>query len=432
MKVDKEFQSVMFKQRPDAYRRLEESILAEGCRDALLVWNGILIDGYNRYKICQEHDIKYDIEDTTLEFESRDEVKQWIRGNQLARRNLTKEQRNYLIGVDYKEKKKSHGGDRKSSRHFDDLKKTTTKIAEKQKISPKTVERAEKFAEAVDTIAENVGADARDQILSRDVKATAKDVKKLAKMDGNSQKKAMSKAQSGKKLKDAIKETDKENQETEREELAEKASKVALPDKVSLYHGTFLDVSDKIDDASVDLILTDPPYAKKYLSVWEELSQFADKKLKRGGFLVTYSGQTYLPTVMQSLSEHLEYYWTFCLLHKGSNQLINHRNVFCAWKPILVYFKKPMQLLDDYSEDVIKGSGRDKNLHDWQQSEQELSSLIDGFSKPTDIICDPCVGSGTVICAALKKDRYVIGIDKEKSNLNLIRGRLNQMQKGDE
>lgn len=70
---------------------LEESILREGCRDALVIatWPGgeALADGHHRYAICTEHNIPY--KTTTLEFESKDDAILWICDNQLGRRNLS-------------------------------------------------------------------------------------------------------------------------------------------------------------------------------------------------------------------------------------------------------------------------------------------------------------------------------------------------------
>ena len=85
--IDKEFQSVMFKIRDDEYEGLKQSILTEGCRDPLVMWNNILIDGYNRYEICQKYNIEFSTVETQINFQSRDEVKHWIRKNQLGKRN---------------------------------------------------------------------------------------------------------------------------------------------------------------------------------------------------------------------------------------------------------------------------------------------------------------------------------------------------------
>lgn len=87
LKIDPEFKALIPPLTPDERAGLEASILAEGCRDALIVWGDILIDGHNRYEICTKHDIPYKTQ--PIEFASRAEARIWIRKNQLARRNLT-------------------------------------------------------------------------------------------------------------------------------------------------------------------------------------------------------------------------------------------------------------------------------------------------------------------------------------------------------
>jgi len=87
MIIDPDFSALIPPLTEEEYNGLEESILAEGCRDALIVWGNILVDGHNRYKICTKHDIPYKMQ--PIEFASRTEARIWIRKNQLARRNLT-------------------------------------------------------------------------------------------------------------------------------------------------------------------------------------------------------------------------------------------------------------------------------------------------------------------------------------------------------
>ena len=92
--IDPEFQNLIPKLTTDEYNLLEESILADGCRDALVVWNGIIIDGHNRYDICTKHDLPY--QTTPIIFDSKDEAKIWIIRNQFGRRNLSMFQRSEL------------------------------------------------------------------------------------------------------------------------------------------------------------------------------------------------------------------------------------------------------------------------------------------------------------------------------------------------
>lgn len=91
MKIDKEFQGLIPSLTEDEYQQLEANIIADGCRDALVTWNGILIDGHNRYRICQENDIPFAT--ISKDFPDREAVIEWIIRNQFGRRNLTPFQR---------------------------------------------------------------------------------------------------------------------------------------------------------------------------------------------------------------------------------------------------------------------------------------------------------------------------------------------------
>ena len=74
---------------------LERSLLAEGCRDALVLWGDVLIDGHNRYDICKRHDIAFRTVQNTS-FETLDDVMLWMIDNHLARRSVSDFQRGVL------------------------------------------------------------------------------------------------------------------------------------------------------------------------------------------------------------------------------------------------------------------------------------------------------------------------------------------------
>ena len=65
---------------------LTQSLLKEGCRDALVVWNGIIVDGNNRYRICRQYNIPFAY--IEMDFDSEEKARLWIIRNQLSRRNL--------------------------------------------------------------------------------------------------------------------------------------------------------------------------------------------------------------------------------------------------------------------------------------------------------------------------------------------------------
>lgn len=95
MIIDKEFENLLPPLSEEDYKGLEESIKADGCRDPLVVWGDTLVDGHNRYKICTQNNISYQI--VKRDFPDREAVILWIISNQLNKRNLTPEQRVLIV-----------------------------------------------------------------------------------------------------------------------------------------------------------------------------------------------------------------------------------------------------------------------------------------------------------------------------------------------
>lgn len=94
MRIKREYKTLIPPLSPEEYQYLEENILKDGVREPLVVWGDILIDGHNRYEICQKHGITY--KTVNKDFESDEEAERWIILNQFGRRNLTKFQRSEL------------------------------------------------------------------------------------------------------------------------------------------------------------------------------------------------------------------------------------------------------------------------------------------------------------------------------------------------
>ena len=80
---------------PDEYAALERSILAEGCRDALVIWGNLLIDGHNRYSICQKHGLPFSTVQAH-QFQTIEDVHLWMIDQHLGRRSISDFQRGVL------------------------------------------------------------------------------------------------------------------------------------------------------------------------------------------------------------------------------------------------------------------------------------------------------------------------------------------------
>jgi hypothetical protein len=79
----------------EEHEALERSLLAEGCRDALVLWGDVLVDGHNRFSICQQHGIPFHTRQNTL-FKSMGDVQLWMIEQHLGRRSVSDFQRGVL------------------------------------------------------------------------------------------------------------------------------------------------------------------------------------------------------------------------------------------------------------------------------------------------------------------------------------------------
>ena len=95
--IDPEFRDLIPPLNEEELKLLEASIVADGCESPLIVWNGVIVDGHNRYAICRKHEIPFAIQEKN--FSSRDDAMLWMLRNQLGRRNLNDYQRGEMVLV---------------------------------------------------------------------------------------------------------------------------------------------------------------------------------------------------------------------------------------------------------------------------------------------------------------------------------------------
>jgi hypothetical protein len=406
MQIDPEFEALIPPLSDDELKYLETSILDEGCRDALVVWGDILVDGHHRYEICTRHDIEF--KTIQKEFASREDAKRWIIENNLGRRNLTPFQKVELalrLEEIYKEEAKKKQGERT------DLK------------SVKKVYESDNMCQNFDTSRKNRVSKKIGEIAG----VSWFQVDKVKTILQNAPEEVIEKARNGEiGIHKAYKETKKKiDLEKNRTELMEKAKEVeSLPETVRLVHGDFLTDYKQLGENSVDAIITDPPYVKEWLHNYEPFAKAAAYVLKPGGFLITYVGHIHIDQILDQIRQHLDYYWIACLKHAGTISAVHSRSVQCWFKPILIFQKPPRTKPKRYFNDYIQGSGKEKDAHIWQQGEEELRQIFEPFTDPGDVVLDPFMGSGTVISMAHKMGRIGIGFDIDKDNVEIVKGRL--------
>lgn len=185
----------------------------------------------------------------------------------------------------------------------------------------------------------------------------------------------------------------------------------------------------EIEDASIDCIITDPPYPREFIGEYEKLSKFAARVLKPGGSCLAMAGQSYLPGVLAAMATSLNYHWTLAYLTPGGQAVQQwDRQVNTFWKPVLWFVNG--ELDGDWSGDVIKSdvNDNDKRFHHWGQSESGMARLVERFSRGGDLVCDPFVGGGTTAVAALARGRRFVGIDVDEQAVKDTISRLARIE----
>ena len=189
--IDPEFEGKIPPLREEEMKQLEENILADGVViNPLIVWNGVIVDGHNRYRILQQHP---EIQFTTYEkeFPDRYAAIAWICKNQLGRRNLTPQQFKYLMGQQYEAEKCinfSRGNQYTLARQSGTGQNvqcqkgewTAQRIARENNTTEKTVRRAGQFSKGVDAAEEAVPG-IKQESLTGIIKPTEKAVAAIAK-----------------------------------------------------------------------------------------------------------------------------------------------------------------------------------------------------------------------------------------------------------
>lgn len=93
--VNEELKAYIDPLTPEEYEALERSLLAEGCRDALVLWGEVLVDGHNRYGICRKHGLPFQTVQNAR-FRSLEDVHLWMIDQHLGRRSISDFQRGVL------------------------------------------------------------------------------------------------------------------------------------------------------------------------------------------------------------------------------------------------------------------------------------------------------------------------------------------------
>jgi 16S rRNA G966 N2-methylase RsmD len=375
----------------------------EGDDDILygdLDWPRTLLDGHNRYEICTRLELPFEIDE--MRFSDRSHAEEWIIRNQFGRRNLSAYVRTQLaLRLEETISKRSRQGKR-------------TDLSQKSVKSSPPLDTQKEVAKAA-----NVSHDTVAKVKKIDA------AEKAGKVDAET----VTKLRTGEVSINRVV-RDLKEQETAAKRQEQKAVAIAKRQDVDgLYLGDFRKIGDKIPDASVDLIFTDPPYDRKAIELYDGLGEFAARVLRPGGSLIAYIGQIQLPDAVADLSKHLRYWWTCSCYHSGPTLLrMNEYGIVNGWKPMLWFVKETRGDKTTFVNDVATGS-REKSHHEWQQSEAEARYFIELLTEKDGFVVDPFCGGGTTPAACIGLGRKWAAFEIDEANLARASERIFEVTK---
>lgn len=191
LKIDKEFKEKIPPLTEAEFEQLRENILSDGeVYEPIVTWNGVIVDGHNRWRVIQENpEIPFRTKE--MDFPDKWAAFEWMYRKQLGRRNLTEQQKAYMIGKMYEARKnteafkgnqytlKSGDGQNVQNQTRREIKDGTSgEIGKEFGIDGKTVRRNEQFAKGLDAIAD-VSKEAADKILKGESRVAKSDVSEM-------------------------------------------------------------------------------------------------------------------------------------------------------------------------------------------------------------------------------------------------------------
>ncbi len=181
---------------------------------------------------------------------------------------------------------------------------------------------------------------------------------------------------------------------------------------IEIHHCEIGDLGEKVEDKSVDLILTDPPYSEEHLPLFSALGEFAKAKLKPTGLLVTYLGSYHLPHALNRVMAHVPWYWQMVVEHR-EKEAAHNKGYSLDHKHVGVFGEPGPEFARTQRPGMFGGGGGDKTHHEWGQPAAEAVHLMKTHSEPFDLVVDPFLGGGTTAVAAKRLGRRCIAGEKE-------------------
>jgi site-specific DNA-methyltransferase (adenine-specific) len=423
MQILQELESLIPPLSNEEFKQLERNILKEGIREPLITWNGILIDGHNRYRIAQEHDMNY--ETLEKEFDNINLVKEWMIHNQFGRRNLSNYQRSVL------------------ALQLEDV------FREKAKVNLKLA--AEKTNTPLPILANPIeikSIDTRKEI-SKVANVSHGTLDKVKVIQANATPEVKARLNTGTmSINEAYKEIKKEEKiEETRKEKYEIIKHVESIEISNVFNGDSINFIDKID-FKIKCVITDPPYGMNYISnrrtasekdkgisndenldlAIETVNKVFSKlynKMDENSALFCFIGwkqEKYFIELIEDIGFEVKNVLIWNKNNHGTGDLIYS---FAPKHERIIYATKGKVKLNYRHPDVLEGFDIRTN-HPTSKPIDLIKKLIESTTLQNDIVVDPFAGHGSTGIAAKELNRNYWLCELDYENYCMIKNNINE------
>lgn len=420
LEINEEFKKLIPPLSKEEFEQLETNCMNEGIREAILTWNGVIIDGHNRYEIAKRWNLDYQTK--SKNFKDENEVKEWMILNQFGRRNLSNYQRSVLaleLEDVFKEKAKQN--------QVEGGKNKVVQKSEQAPMERKTITQISKVA--------NVSHDTIAKVKTIEAKASEEVKEKLATGEVS--------------INQVYQEIKKEEKkEEQRQKIIEQRVEVAISENIK--NGDSLEILEALEDGSIDIVLTDPPYGISYVS---NRSMFEDTITKRG---LMNDGKDEAFDLLEKTCEvlsrktavnsHLYFFCSWSVFssfeaiiskyftiktpivwdkgNKGSGDL---ENDWGNQTEIAIFCVKGKKLVNNRRGNVINVPRlhTSKMVHPTQKPDELIKQMLEVSYIDGDFVVDPFMGSGSTIKVCNQIGAKSLGIELDKEMFNIANNYIN-------
>jgi len=412
IKIKEEFKKLIPALTKEEYKQLENNCIAEGIREKILIWNGFIIDGHNRYEISLKWDLE--IQTETKHFQDEEAVKEWMILNQFGRRNLSNYQRS-VLALELEEV-------------------FSNKAKENLKLS------GENFGKGLPTLAKAIDKINTRQELAKIASVGHGTLDKVKKIQAQASEEVKAKLSTGEvSINSAYQEIKKEEK---KEAYKSKVIENRIETKISenIINGDSLQILESLEDGCIDVVLTDPPYGISYKS---NRSMYDDAITKRGllndGKDEAFNLLEKTCKVLSRKSADNSHLYFFCswnvfsdferiiskyftiktplVWDKGNKGSGDLENDWGNQTELVIYCTKGKKLINNRRGNVLNVSRlhTSKMVHPTQKPVELLKQILEVSILEGDFVVDPFMGSGSTIkaCNILNIKSLGIELDKE-------------------